>query len=74
MRSDSPKAWWHEPMMWLVVGGPLVVVFAGLATVWIAVKSADEVLPRQLVQVQSAQELPAIQGRNHAAAPEKALK
>ena len=74
MQTKSKGGWWREPMMWLVVGGPLVVVFAGLTTVWIAVKSADEVLPQQQVRALSAQELPAMQGRNHAAAPDKALK
>lgn len=74
MSIRSQTGWWREPMMWLVVGGPLLVVIAGLTTVWIAMKSADEVLPHQQVKAQSAQELPAMQGRNHAAAPEKALK
>ena len=33
--------------MWLVVGGPLVVVVAAIATAVIAMKHADPVLPRQ---------------------------
>ncbi len=74
MQTNSKPGWWREPMMWLVVGGPLVVVVAGLMTVWIAVRSADEVLPKQQMSAQTAQELPAMQGRNHAAAPDKALK
>ena len=74
MQTKSKGGWWREPMMWLVVGGPLVVVFAGLTTVWIAVKSADEVLPQQQVRALPAQELPAMQGRKHAAAPDEALK
>lgn len=41
------RRWYHEPMMWLVVGGPLVVVVAALITVFIAMKHADPVLPRQ---------------------------
>jgi uncharacterized protein len=60
-------------MMWLVVGGPAVVVVAALMTVWIAVRSADVVLPREQVQAKNATELPAVQGRNHVAAPDKAL-
>lgn len=60
--------------MWLVVGGPLVVVVAGLTTVWIALRSADTVLPRHEVQATTAAELPAMNGRNHVADPNKALK
>lgn len=72
--SIQPKPWWKEPLMWLVIGGPLVVVVAGLSTVWIAMRSADTVLPRHQMQAQSTQELPAMQGRNHVADPSKALK
>lgn len=54
--------WWREPMMWLVVGGPTVVVVAALITVVIAVRGADPVLDTRQGQ-------PAVQGRNHAATP-----
>jgi hypothetical protein len=58
--------WWREPMMWLVVGGPLAVVFAGIATAAIAMRSADAVV----LQAPAATALrPAVQARNHAAAP-----
>lgn len=70
----TSKSWWREPMMWLVVGGPSVVVVAGLLTVWIAVRGADTVLPREHTQAKSAAELPAKDGRNHVADPNKALK
>lgn len=68
------KSWWREPMMWLVVGGPLVVVVAGLSTLWIALKSADTVLPHNQTQAVTATEIPAMQGRNHVADPNKVLK
>ena len=29
---DDPRPWWRFKMMWLVVGGPLVVVAASFAT------------------------------------------
>lgn len=73
MSKEKSSAWWKEPMMWLVVGGPALVVIAGLSTVWIAVHSADEVLPHGAVQPKNATELPAMQGRNHVAAPQKVL-
>lgn len=59
-RSRTP--WWREPMMWLVVGGPTVVVVAAIVTAVIAVRGADPVLDTRQGQ-------PAVQGRNHAATP-----
>lgn len=64
--------WWRVGMVWLVVGGPLIVVIASLVTTGIAVYGAEEVLTRPASVVQSAAEaptLPAMQGRNHAATP-----
>jgi hypothetical protein len=55
-------------MMWLVIGGPLLVVVAAIATAVIAVRGADPVL--QVTEVQPAHaSAPAVQGRNHAATP-----
>lgn len=39
-----PVAWWSVPHMWMVVGGPVVVVIAAIATAVIAVKYQDPVL------------------------------
>lgn len=70
--------------MWLVVGGPLAVIVAGLVTVVIAVRNPDPVLnkagyerdlaaARQLEGQARADALakmqPAHQARNHAASP-----
>jgi hypothetical protein len=78
------KVWWREPYLWLVIGGPLVVVVAAIATAVIAFRNPDPVLdPRNVVQseymVQSKQAQlakdhlvnlqPAMLGRNHAASP-----
>jgi hypothetical protein len=67
----SVPPWWRVGMVWLIVGGPLVVVVASLCTVAIAVSGAEEVLTRPAVSVKSEQPhlLPAVQGRNHAATP-----
>lgn len=35
------KAWYREPWPWLLMLGPGVVVLAGFATLWLAVKSND---------------------------------
>lgn len=68
-RGPSPPQWaapwWRVGMVWLVIGGPLIVVIAGLATAVIAVRGADPVLNTQ--DSSSFADRPAIQGRNHAA-------
>ena len=53
--ADDPSAtpWWRIGMVWLVIGGPLVVVVASLVTTAIAVVGAEEVLTRP-VDVKSA--------------------
>lgn len=63
----DPSPWWRHPMMWLVVGGPLVVVVSAIATAVIAIRGADEVLTVQQEPQRST--LPAMQGRNHAVTP-----
>lgn len=77
-------AWWRVPHMWLVVGGPLVVVVASLITAYIAVNYADPVLDKAVFERDRTAALalkgqaqadaliqlqPAHQARNHAASP-----
>ena len=59
--------WWRHGMVWLVVGGPLVVVVASVATLLIAVAYPDPVLPVRGPASEAQQ--PAVQARNHAATP-----
>lgn len=69
---DANTPWWRVGMVWLVVGGPAVVVVAACITAVIAVRGADPVITAPLPQagkVQSA--TPAQQARNHAATAEK---
>ncbi len=65
--------WWRVGMVWLVIGGPLVVVIASLITVVLAVSGAEEVLtrPAQGLSAEEASQLPALQGRNHTATPRR---
>jgi hypothetical protein len=67
----TPLPWWRVGMVWLVVGGPLTVVVAGLVTAAIAVDGAEEVLTRPApgVRAKDAHLMPAMQGRNHVATP-----
>lgn len=64
--------WWRIGMVWLVIGGPLVVVFAAIGTAVIAVRGADIVLtdlPAAMEPGRTAPsaQTPAHQARNHAA-------
>ena len=70
---EPAPAWWRVGMVWLVLGGPAVVVVAAIATAVIAYHGADPVLtdaptPQQAVK-QLGADTPAMQGRNHAATP-----
>ncbi len=82
--SVSSTAWWRVPHMWLVLGGPLLVVVAGVVTVSIAFSVPDPVLDKASYQrdLDFANQLegqaridalaklqPAHQARNHAASP-----
>jgi uncharacterized protein len=69
--TSVPPPWWRVGMVWLVLGGPAVVVVASVITAVVAYRGADEVL----VQTPSARDAPvqptaltpAHQARNHAA-------
>jgi uncharacterized protein len=63
--AQPPLTWWRVPMVWLVIGGPAVVVVASFVTLALAILNPDPVL--QVDRATSASELPAVQGRNHAA-------
>jgi uncharacterized protein len=68
--SPTPRAWWREPMVWMVIGGPLAVVVAGILTAVIAIRGADTVLtveanPGQSAATEPDALTPAVQARNH---------
>ena len=75
--------WWRFPLVWMVIAGPAAVVLAGVATLFIAVRTPDPVVAEdyyrrgiQINQTLAEQRkalLPAVQGRNHAATPAPAV-
>lgn len=65
---DNPP-WWKLPIVWLVIGGPAVVVVASIVTAGIAIKHVDPVLDTSKGHVKSSVEEPAMRARNHAASP-----
>lgn len=80
----TPEPWWRVKAMWLVVGGPLVVVLGCIVTVTLAIRHPDPVLDKAAYErdLAAARALdgaereaaliklqPAHQARNHAASP-----
>ena len=59
--------WWRLPIVWMVVGGPAVVVVASFATLALAIRHPDPVLTAPAAT--SGAHMPAVQARNHAATP-----
>jgi len=66
VNNDTPP-WWRLPIVWMVIGGPAVVVVASFATLGLALTHPDPVISAP--SSASGSDLPAVQGRNHAATP-----
>ena len=64
-----PLPWWRVRMVWLVLGGPLLVVLASVVTLGIALTHPDPVLVAPAGA--TAADTPAVQARNHAATPQR---
>ena len=67
--NNSPgpvSPWWRYPIVWMALGGPVVVVVASVATLLIALAHPDPVLA---VNARAPDAQPAVQARNHAAKP-----
>jgi len=71
----DPRPWWRFPLMWMVVGGPAIVVVAAIGTAVVAIRGQDPVLSEvekeaqgqghgQPVKVDAM--TPAMTARNHA--------
>ncbi|VWX55778.1 Nitrogen fixation protein FixH [Burkholderiales bacterium 8X] len=72
------EPWWRHATLWLVVGGPAIVVVASFITLYLALRTPDPLSnrgARTTGEATSATEekrlLPAIEGRNHAATPQR---
>lgn len=69
--SVKPEAdttpWFRLPIVWMVIGGPALVVVASFATLTLAITNPDPVLAPKATA--NASDLPAVQARNHAATP-----
>jgi uncharacterized protein len=83
--SSGPRPWFREPLVWMIIGGPLLVVVASIVTVVLALKHPDAVIQKPATPAVSEQMLknlspeeraavlsslePAQKARNHAASP-----
>jgi hypothetical protein len=87
MSEQSSGPWWKFPHMWLVVGGPAVVVVASFITLYLAITRPDPVTDadyyRKGIEINktltenASSMAPALAGRNHAqtgAAPAPAMR
>ena len=80
----TPRPWWKEPYVWLVISGPLSAVLACVVTAIYIMQGPDAVVSddhyREGIeiseQLQTAQPpmQPALTGRNHSATGGKSLE
>jgi hypothetical protein len=77
---NSPRdgaPWWRFPLVWMVLGGPVVVVVASFVTLWFAIRVPDPVVDesyyRHGIEINRSlidkKLMPAESGRNHAVTP-----
>jgi uncharacterized protein len=59
--------WWKLPIVWMVIGGPALVVVASFVTLALAIRHPDPVL--STADATERAEQPAVQARNHTATP-----
>ena len=60
--TEDDRPWWRYGMVWMVIGGPLIVVIAAVITAVIAIRGQDPVIDTSV-------DSPAIKARNLAATP-----
>jgi hypothetical protein len=75
--TEKPAPWWKFGHMWMVVGGPAIVVVASFITLYLAITRPDPVMDQNYYQkglelnktmgVNPSSLAPAMQARNHAA-------
>lgn len=58
---------WREPMVWLVIAGPVSVMLASIVTVTLTLRHPDPPLVLRQGSTQAADDVPALTARNHAA-------
>jgi hypothetical protein len=64
------QPWWRFRMVWLALGGPMLVVAASFVTLVLAIHGRDRPVVEAATPRADAS-APAIQARNHAVAPHR---
>lgn len=74
MNGWDTKQWWKYGYVWMILGGPLIVIIASFITLSLALKTPDPVVDdyyRKGIEInktlEAKQLMPAVEGRNHAA-------
>jgi hypothetical protein len=71
MDENQAQPWWKFGHVWLVFGGPAVVVVASFVTLYLAIRTpdplTDEFRNQSSHAAKSSSLAPAMQARNHAA-------
>lgn len=75
--TEVPQKWWKFGHVWMVVGGPAIVIVASFITLYLAVSRPDPVMDENYYQKgieinktlggTPSSAAPAMQARNHAA-------
>jgi uncharacterized protein len=75
MKMEDTKPWWKFGYVWMIIGGPVVVIVASFITLYYAIKIPDPVIENYYVKgmeinktLEAEENLaPAMKARNHAA-------
>lgn len=83
LKENNSGPWWKYGYVWLIVGGPVAVIIAGVITAYIAINGADPVIDENYYQngldineklrAEGKNMAPAQAARNHAATPDRDL-
>lgn len=76
MNGQDTKQWWKYGYVWLILGGPIIVIIASFITLNLALKTPDPVVDDYYrkgseinKRLETKELLPAVEGRNHAVTP-----
>lgn len=78
MKHESPnddKPWWSYGHVWLVISGPVAVIFACIVTFYFIANSPNQIVSGQDIEIEHIRssktiesgDAPAMMARNHAA-------
>lgn len=76
MNNVTKPAWWKNWHIWLILGGPIIVIVASFITLYLAIKTPDPAIDdyyrkgleiNKTLNAQRDNMAPAQQARNHAA-------